>query len=64
VPIHVVLMRYVVLIAISRKFNVNTILYFDFHQACVMVIYVIFTSKGFKFHIVVICYVLLCCREY
>jgi hypothetical protein len=32
---------YVVLIAISKKFNLNTIFFFDFHQGCVMVIHVI-----------------------
>jgi hypothetical protein len=31
---------------ISRKFNFNTILYFDFHQGCVIVIHVILQVRG------------------
>lgn len=39
-------MCYVILIVNSKKLNLNTILYFDFHQGCAMIIHVILQVKG------------------
>ncbi len=48
-PFHVVFMCYVILIANSKKLNLNTILYFDFHQGCATIIHVILQVKGSSF---------------